>query len=1123
MFANTHLAPCLLSRDGCEEWPSWLMTRIRHHQGALALDFVRRLFITEPLRIPKWLSVEKTRSGMARPIHYVYIIDIPGVVGTGCVMDDVRAQALRTRTTADACWFWHAAQKRHVVVQSYPLMTANMYPKVTDHQDGCSCVWIALLDHPFRRLLHNLDRLFRAKQGSLLYPMQMLWARHHITNRKQFFQAPVMVCKQLLRNKLFASQVSYCVRQSHSSASTFAADIPVDCVRLESSLRAKLVKHTGCRSLAKTSHLETRSPPSLSSYETECIQLLYAEDFTFAPVFAKMFTTKTPHCVYIASGLQNGRYLSSFLLGEWLPLMMYLQTTIQRGNTKETCVVHIWRKMAVCPSSADEHQRHQHIYDDISAHYKHAVRFVIHNSTQPPFVDVPERVTYYEMQSFEQQNWFQIIGTPQESNLRTVCALLVKKSGAGMFGVNRNTHRRETLQWPVATAAHSHTHATGALQTLKWHEWLAILGNIKECVLPAPDVCKMHPTEQGFKDYSSLHWLLFLKPGTRVQWVSATGNWSRTKREWLRFLQAVLRIQIPQLPRIDTPQVAQTATDQTIPLRTSLHPLTTHRNTRKSHPPAPAHSLRQTQSTRSSVASSYTVPILPVLNTNNRKQHPKWHAYYESVYHHRVATTVDLNTFTWFYNHAPFEHPVTPRVRWSKVLPQCHPRRTSLAPDWVGETTLNVDLHRDRADRDRLLLQVNDAFVGHLPTPFPEGDTKPMNVVNLYGFFVKRTVMVSPATRQSDRLEILRIAEDASQAAWFWCVRGSGVFIDIAAYLNGQRLLWVRDRHELVKRFSKWLPKHVDASLNTNAGVCALDNKMPLLLRGHAGNATGIRGVLIERAHGVPELFVVDISTLPSGEQSTHAPPRQPHYHVQYNSKGQLSTVLYPPTTKNVAVTTSVGVNGSFLSTGDTTRCIRPVFTLVEERIITSVPFGASAVPPWLTHIQHECVQCLRKCSHNRTTDTDALHHWFEQHSAHQIRKVLNTWIPIHMKQRVPARKALRYIDYQYVDICCTPFGIAVVLGCPTTVLRMLLRHGANVHEPCPPLMEERLRRFVCHVDKRHSVRNRAERSTQTQRRTPSKKRDRRPTVSTYLLSIMSRVNTMSRRQKDMLMEWLRE
>jgi hypothetical protein len=322
------------------------------------------------------------------------------------------------------------------------------------------------------------------------------------------------------------------------------------------------------------------------------------------------------------------------------------------------------------------------------------------------------------------------------------------------------------------------------------------------------------------------------------------------------------------------------------------------------------------------------------------------------------------------------------------------------------------------------------------------------------------------------------------------------VFWDITSYLQGKHLIRVHDRRELVKRFAKWLPPDTHKTFDTMAGIDAFDVQMPQLLRQIAGQTTGVRAVQIEQAHGVPELFVMDQAlvgkkeTVPSPISQTpeSSLPTNIHTHVNWTQSGHLQLNPHQPSAPSIHVGASTGVR------------------VTEERLITSLPYQTET-PPWLTHIQHECLQCLRAYSHNRTTDTRALRDWCQQYPSQKIRHVLNTWMPAHMRQRVTVATgssgSVEHTNLQYVDVCCTPFGIAAIMGCPLTVLRVLIQYGAKVHTPCPPVLHGRLLRFLRH--KNSNTNNRS-----------------KLTVSTYLQAIMNDVNTMTPYRKQVLQQLLR-
>ena len=75
--------------------------------------------------------------------------------------------------------------------------------------------------------------------------------------------------------------------------------------------------------------------------------------------------------------------------------------------------------------------------------------------------------------------------------------------------------------------------------------------------------------------------------------------------------------------------------------------------------------------TECTIKSQPFTGALPILQSaaSSKEAHPRWHDYFEKVYHEPVpsATTVDLNTFEWFYWFAPGADSVVPLVAnfWS--------------------------------------------------------------------------------------------------------------------------------------------------------------------------------------------------------------------------------------------------------------------------------------------------------------------------------------------------------------------------------------------------------------------------------------------------------------------------
>ena len=77
--------------------------------------------------------------------------------------------------------------------------------------------------------------------------------------------------------------------------------------------------------------------------------------------------------------------------------------------------------------------------------------------------------------------------------------------------------------------------------------------------------------------------------------------------------------------------------------------------------------------------STSHLPRLPVLNASNRGRHPRWHAYYESVYKTPVWTPVDLNTFEFFYWSAPLRPQPLYRADWQDDEPE-----VATGTPWIG-------------------------------------------------------------------------------------------------------------------------------------------------------------------------------------------------------------------------------------------------------------------------------------------------------------------------------------------------------------------------------------------------------------------------------------------------------
>ena len=138
---------------------------------------------------------------------------------------------------------------------------------------------------------------------------------------------------------------------------------------------------------------------------------------------------------------------------------------------------------------------------------------------------------------------------------------------------------------------------------------------------------------------------------------------------------------------------------------------------------------------------------LPVLTTENRAKWPEWHNYYEQVYGLPVASAVDLNAFSWFYDFAPIaERPIESPAR--HALPVLGHRFFDLMP-------FGCPLK----------------FVGN--TGWPEF------IVSKVGYFVKRPLRDDLV---SDRqIEVLRTkageGSKETREAWFFHTVGSGFWV----------------------------------------------------------------------------------------------------------------------------------------------------------------------------------------------------------------------------------------------------------------------------------------------------------------------------------------------------------
>lgn len=163
-----------------------------------------------------------------------------------------------------------------------------------------------------------------------------------------------------------------------------------------------------------------------------------------------------------------------------------------------------------------------------------------------------------------------------------------------------------------------------------------------------------------------------------------------------------------------------------------------------SHPP-PAEWL-------SSIIAPSALPILRA-TADSRSKHASWHAYVEQVYGQPidVDTELDLNTFEWFYYSSPLLEELSLSVRDDVDL-------ISLGSPWSLPDGLLYRLH---------------TYVAQEFAPA--------------GYFVWRgeeTFRRARVTYTARRpVEVLRAScyEEVGGNIWFYPLRGSGVFLDLAA------------------------------------------------------------------------------------------------------------------------------------------------------------------------------------------------------------------------------------------------------------------------------------------------------------------------------------------------------
>lgn len=143
-----------------------------------------------------------------------------------------------------------------------------------------------------------------------------------------------------------------------------------------------------------------------------------------------------------------------------------------------------------------------------------------------------------------------------------------------------------------------------------------------------------------------------------------------------------------------------------------------------------------------------TMPRLPVLTAANARTEARWHRYIQNIYHQEMAgeDTVDLNTFSWFYES---EEAVQHLLNTTPCLRVC-----------------SIDVQ-------------GMVYEGTLWT----GTTGPENVKTMGGVFVARPFLLPSSIPSCITLEVThRSNQDWTGAevgvSWFFHTVGSGVFLN---------------------------------------------------------------------------------------------------------------------------------------------------------------------------------------------------------------------------------------------------------------------------------------------------------------------------------------------------------
>lgn len=402
---------------------------------------------------------------------------------------------------------------------------------------------------------------------------------------------------------------------------------------------------------------------------------------------------------------------------------------------------------------------------------------------------------------------------------------------------------------------------------------------------------------------------------------------------------------------------------------------------------------------------------LPVLTPANKLAYPKWHRYYESVYHHPVKQRVDLNTFTWFYWTAPLEKLPQPRCHMRPATQaRLSPHKidiSSLSAFWIRDKRLQCSTLPTRV-KSELQLNNGDAFRGFHPT-MTQLTTTLMRVVSLYGFFVKRKHMLPSGSRsrRPGRCEVLHVIDDwkSTYSSWYWCVRGSGVFLQLNECIPNKAYKRIRHREDL-QLFKK-------TTIHSIQEYDKIDHQLPTWMRQQQ-----IQALCIEIAHGVPELIVIDPIWNQTREEDTNHSTKEVQPLVHYDSV--------------------TGVNRKYITAGDTNVIYNP--TMCEpSRLLTFVSPPTFRAPVWSTANAYEL-------HHQILTnhDTLAIERWLQLHTATERYQLLNRWTPIHSQIELP-----RNGEISYLDTVCTPLATAVLTK-RLSIIPILIKNGAELSSKCP-------------------------------------------------------------------------